>query len=316
MAFPIVIPLVLGLGALGLYYGAQDQKSEPQPFNPWAGDDKWDANLPQAHRQKLESMLANPETTSAELLTWSAIMGQYGYPKASATLAREAARRQAQPTATAQPPPGQQQPGNAWPFPQPTPMPQPPQQQPPPPTVPPTPGWPTGQPTAQPGQPPPQVPPGWPSGFPAPPAGFPTPPGWPTPPGFPTSPTGAKPEPSVYGLPQGAYVADDRRVHYILQSGDYGPKIAKKFKQPDSAVPALVKENPGKGDWTKLPVGMDLLIPESWFVLPPGAVPTTKPAGASSDASLRASRRAPARTTTPAGGSAARPAGAAPRPRK
>ena len=312
MAFPIAIPLVLGLGALGIYYSSQDSKGgAPQPWSPWGGgDDKWDANLPAEHRAKLEQMIANPETSSTELLTWSGIMGQYGYPKAAATLAREAARRQAAPTSTA-PPPGQQQP-NAWPFPQPTPQPAPPQQQPPAPTVPPVPGWPT----AQPGQPPPQVPPGWPSGFPAPPAGFPTPPGWPTPPGFP-SPTGAKPEPSVYGLPQNAYVADDRRVHYIVQSGDYGAKIAKKFKQAgDSAVPALVKENPGKGDWTKMPVGTDLLIPEPWFVLPPGAMPTTKPAGASSDASLRASRRAPAKAAPAGGGGAARPAGAAPRPKK
>lgn len=156
----------------------------------------------------------------------------------------------------------------------------------PPAGIPPVPGFPAGLPIPPVPTPPTPAPP--PPGTPVPPPGFPTVPGFPTPP-TPTPPPvvpprppgaqpGQRPQPSTYGLPSGAWITDARQVAYVMQPGDYGAKIAGKFGQPATQVPALVKANPQVKDWTKVLPGVDLNIPATWRPLKAGEGPTLRPA--------------------------------------
>ena len=100
-------------------------------------------------------------------------------------------------------------------------------------------------------------------------------------PGVPTGiPTPAQPPaPTVpvappANLPVGGWILSDGRLAYVLQSGDYGERIAKKFGKGASDVMALVSLNPGF-PWTKGIPGMELLLPPTWWTGP--RVPTIRP---------------------------------------
>ena len=129
-----------------------------------------------------------------------------------------------------------------------------------------------------PGQNPPPAPP-IPAVIPVPPPGTPgSSPPWigPTPPAAIAPPAPQqKPQPSAYGLPAGAWINDARQVAYVVQPGDYGAKIAGKFKQTD--VKALVKANPQIKDWTKVMAGVDVNIPPTWRAVGPAEFPTLRP---------------------------------------
>jgi len=78
------------------------------------------------------------------------------------------------------------------------------------------------------------------------------------------------------GMPATAYLGTDNHVHYVLVSGDYGFGIPPKFGQPAGRVSELQAANPGL-DWTTLPAGFDLYVPDSW--LPAGVLNYTPPGG-------------------------------------
>lgn len=147
---------------------------------------------------------------------------------------------------------------------------------------------PGGLPTGLPGG----LPTGLPGSIPGmPPGSLPGMPGGAAPPG------GAPPQPSAYKLPVGGWVNEARQSAYVLQPGDYGLKIAQKYlgsKATNANVIELVKMNPGKGDWSKMLPGTDLVIPPHWFVLPPGAVTTVRPgpAAPSQEAVANAKKKA------------------------
>ena len=75
-------------------------------------------------------------------------------------------------------------------------------------------------------------------------------------------------------LPIGGWILPDGRLAYVIQSGDYGEKIAKKFGKGAADVPALVAMNPGF-PWSKGVPGMEVLLPPSWWAA--GAPPTARP---------------------------------------
>ncbi len=158
------------------------------------------------------------------------------------------------------------------------------------------PGFPGVTPGNLPGGLPTGLPGGLPTGLPGslpgmPPGSLPGMPGGAAPPG------GAPPQPSAYKLPVGGWVNEARQSAYVLQPGDYGLKIAQKYlgsKATNANVIELVKMNPGKGDWSKMLPGTDLVIPPHWFVLPPGAVTTVRPgpAAPSQEAVANAKKKA------------------------
>lgn len=96
----------------------------------------------------------------------------------------------------------------------------------------------------------------------------------PTPVSFPgTSTTVAVPGASL-GLPVGAWILPDGRLAYVIQSGDYGAKIAAKFGKKEADVPSMVALNPGF-PWSKGVPGMEVLLPASWWTGP--RTPTVRP---------------------------------------
>lgn len=112
------------------------------------------------------------------------------------------------------------------------------------------------------------LPPGIPNPFGTVPASY-------TPPTGTPAPAGLRPDPSALGLPKGAWVDGGNALHYVLQSGDYGAVIAKKFGQGAGQVPTMVTLNPGF-NWQEGQPGNDVLIPPSWWQ---GQLsPTTHPA--------------------------------------
>jgi len=100
-----------------------------------------------------------------------------------------------------------------------------------------------------------------------------------------------KPQPSAYGLPAGAWINDARQTAYVMQAGDYGAKIAKKFGQTD--VPSLVKANPQIKDWSKVMPGTDINLPPTWRPVGPTEGPTLRPGPANPGKLPRSERSLP-----------------------
>lgn len=90
--------------------------------------------------------------------------------------------------------------------------------------------------------------------------GVPTGPG--TTPAAPPAPVGPVAPPA--DMPVGGWILADGRLAYVLQNGDWGEKIAKKFGKGGGDVAALVALNPGF-PWNKGVPGMELLLPPTWW---------------------------------------------------
>jgi len=289
MPLPLVPVLLLGGAALATIVALGKDKTGT-PAGPTG--DPLDANLPADVRASVLANLsgnANPN----ELWQLAVMLYANGYPKASQAVLGRANQVRAGmglPALPFPPPAFQSGPGPVSPG-QPVPPPPAPPGLPQIPPLPPSPlpqqpGLPAQPQIPPPGPTPPFVPPAQPPVAPGVPApslqeiqnalnqlGLPVPgiPAQPQPPVAPSIPIPRPPAPmppppapmpAGKPLPDGAYWGPDGRVHYKTQPGDFGAKIAAKFGQTN--VPELVANNPGKGDWSKMGVGTDLLIPVSW----------------------------------------------------
>jgi hypothetical protein len=80
--------------------------------------------------------------------------------------------------------------------------------------------------------------------------------------GMDSAPPVAANQPPAGTLPAGAYLATDGHVWYPIPAGP-GYMIPPRFGRSQGEVSALVAQNPGL-DWTTLPVGYYVQIPDAW----------------------------------------------------
>lgn len=308
MAFPIIIPVALGVAAVAALALSSKKKGTPVPGAvPGEGGEIFDSNMPLEFRQAAIEILQNAGTKYSGLDVERAAQLYYlnGYVKTALLLTRranEVYRKNGQPETATFPPQGlggTQPPGSipTPPIPGVPPVPVPP--------VPPIPGVPppviVGPPKATPpgGRPP------LPGEQPPPPSGGPPLPG--IPPGFippipPMVPPGGAPpivpptptlaDPASLGLPKGGFI-DATGVRYVLQDGDFGLKVAQKFGKGAGNVSELVKEPGNAGrNWNKSFPGEDVKIPESWWTGPRALTTRPGPANPLGKAKINAAKKA------------------------